>query len=82
MPNSDAEDADTLARRLSHLTGESVAEAVITALRERLIREETRRKAEEDLPERVSAYALRLRAEYDTRPVSQAEWDAACDDLR
>ena len=36
MPNSDAEDADTLARRLSHLTGESVAEAVITALRERL----------------------------------------------
>ena len=80
MPNIDAEEADALARRLSYPTGRSVAEAVITAPRERLMREEARRKADETLPERLSAYAERLRAEYDTRPVSRAEWDTACGD--
>lgn len=78
MPNTDAEDADALARRPSHPTGESVSEAVTTTSREHLMREEARRKADEDLPERSSAYAERLRAEYDTRPISRAEWDAAC----
>ena len=80
MPNIDAEEADAPARRLSHPTGESVAEAVLTALRERLTGEEARRKADETLPERLSADAERLRAGYDTRPVSRAEWDAACGD--
>ncbi len=36
-------DTDRLARRLAKLTGESITEAVGTALRERLVREERRR---------------------------------------
>jgi len=35
---------------------------------------------EDDLPTRLRDLAERLRASYDTRPVSPAEWDAACGD--
>jgi antitoxin VapB len=38
------DEADHLARRLAELTGESLTEAVLTALRERLRREETLRR--------------------------------------
>lgn len=69
-------EADELARDLARMTGESMAEAVIAALRERLARERVRREAA-TLPMRVAALAERLRADYDTRPVSRAEWDAA-----
>ena len=74
------EEADTLARRLVRLTGETMTEAVTIALRERLSREETRRVAGRDLPARLAAYAERMRRAYDTRPVSKAEWDAASGD--
>ena len=73
-------EADELARSLARLTGESMTEAVTTALRERLARERARRAASADLPARVAALAERLRAAYDTRPVSRAEWDAAAGD--
>ncbi len=71
-------EADTLARSLSRLTGESMTEAVTVALRERLAREEARRAEGDDLPARLTAFVERLHGQYDTRPVSQAEWDAAC----
>jgi antitoxin VapB len=74
------EEADGLARRLAKLTGETMTEAVTIALRERLMREETRRAAAENLPARLAAFAERVRANYDTRPVSKAEWDAASGD--
>ena len=72
------EEADRLARTLAKLTGETITEAVTTALRERLAREQARREAAANLPDRLAALSRRLRAAYDTRPVSRAEWDAAC----
>lgn len=69
------EEADLLARRLVRLTGETMTEAVTVALRERLLREDARRTAAEDLPARLTAFAERVRGAYDTRPVSKAEWD-------
>jgi len=74
------EEADALARRLVRLTGETMTEAVTIALRERVSREEARRVAAKDLPARLTAFAERVRDAYDTRPVSQAEWDAAAGD--
>jgi antitoxin VapB len=72
------EEADQLARTLAKLTGETITEAVTIALRERLAREQARREAATDLPARLAALSERLRAAYDTRPVSRPEWDAAC----
>ena len=77
-------EADELARCLARLTGESMTEAVTVALRERLARERARRAASAesaDLAARVTALAERLRASYDTRPVSRAEWDTAAGDM-
>lgn len=73
-------EADALARSLARLTGETMTEAVTAALRERLARERARRAAGGDLAERLAALSERLRAAYDTRPVSRAEWDAASGD--
>ena len=73
-------EADALARSLARLTGESMTDAVTAALRERLTRERARRAASADLPARVAALSEQLRAAYDTRPVSRAEWDAAAGD--
>lgn len=42
--NIDHPDADHLARELTAITGESVADAVVRALRERLAREQQRRQ--------------------------------------
>jgi antitoxin VapB len=75
-----SEEADRLARALARLTGESMTEVVTTALRERLARERARRAADKDLPARLAALAQQLRTAYDTRPVTKAEWDAACGD--
>jgi antitoxin VapB len=72
------DEADRLARTLAKLTGETITEAVTAALRERLTREKARREAAADLPASLAALSRRLRAAYDTRPVSRAEWDAAC----
>jgi len=71
------DEADRLARELTRLTGETMTDAVTAALRERLARERARREAAADLPARLAALSRRLRADYDTRPVSRAEWDEA-----
>lgn len=71
------EEADSLARSLAQLTGESLTEAVTTALRERLDRERARRHAGAGLTERLIALSARIRTHYDTRPVDKDEWDAA-----
>ena len=73
-------EADELARRLARLTGESMTQAVTTALRERLARASARREASATMPTRVAALSEQMRAAYDTRPVSRAEWDAAISD--
>lgn len=75
-----AADADRLARALAALTGETMTEAVIVALRERLAREQARREAAADLPSRIAAFSRRIRDAYDTRPATKAEWDAASGD--
>jgi antitoxin VapB len=75
------EEADTLARSLAQLTGETMTEAVTVALRERLARERARREAATQLPARLSALAAKIRGSYDTSPVSKEEWDAASGDL-
>ncbi len=73
-------EADQLARSLTRLTGETMTEAVTVALRERLARERTRRETAASLPTRLRALSSRLRTAYDTRPVSQREWDGAVGD--
>lgn len=71
------DEADRLARNLARLTGETMTQAVTQALRERLERETARRKTGADLPSRLAAVVDRFIGDYDTRPVSRAEWDAA-----
>ncbi len=73
-------EADDLARSLARLTGESMTEAVIIALQERLARERVRRETAASLPARLTALSAQLRAAYDTRPVSRQEWEAAAGD--
>jgi antitoxin VapB len=69
------QEADRLARHLAKLTGETMTEAVTVALRERLDREQERRKADEDLPARLQAFFEKhIRGKYDTRPVTEDEW--------
>jgi len=72
------EEADRLARELARLTGETMTDAITRSLRERLDRERARRAA--DLPARIAAFTARARPLLDTRPVTQAEWDAASGD--
>jgi antitoxin VapB len=75
------DEADRLARKLARLTGETMTQAVTEALRERLDREQARREARKtDLPRRLAALADRFNRDYDTRPVTQAEWDAVSGD--
>jgi len=71
---------DRLARALARLTGETMTDAVTTALRERLARERARRDAVTDLPTRLASLSRRLRNDYDTLPLSKAEWDSASGD--
>ena len=67
------EEAARLARALAKLTGESIAQAVTSALRERLDREQARRQSAEDLPARLVVLSESLRSAYGTRPVGRAE---------
>ena len=62
-----SEEADRLARRLAATTGESLTEAVLVALRERLAREERRREADT-----IGARLERLAAEIAELPVLDA----------
>ena len=73
-------EADELARALARLTGETMTDAVTTALRERLVRERSHRDATAGMPARLTALSARLRTAYDTRPVSAEEWAAAAGD--
>jgi antitoxin VapB len=73
-------EADELARSLARLTGESMTEAITTALRERLARERARRETAATLPARLTSLSCQLRVAYDTRSVSREEWDAAAGD--
>jgi antitoxin VapB len=75
--NIKSNEADKLARELVRLTGETMTEAVIVALRERMARERAARKAAADLPARIKAFSKSVRANYDTRPVTKEEWDRA-----
>ncbi len=70
-------EADRLARALAKLTGETLTDAITTALRERLARERAKHEAAVNLPACVGAFSQRIRNAYDTRPVTKAEWDAA-----
>jgi antitoxin VapB len=74
------DEADRLARELSRLTGETMTAAVTKALAERLQRERAARVADAELPTRVRAFAARIRPNYDTRPITKAEWDWASGD--
>lgn len=74
------EDADRLARALARLTGESMTEAVTKALAERLDRERAARAANDSLPQKLEALAAAFRRNYDLRPITKQEWDAASGD--
>jgi antitoxin VapB len=52
-----APEADRLARRLSAVTGETITDAVIVAMRERLAREEGKRLDKDVLLEEIRAIA-------------------------
>ena len=69
-----------MARSLARVTGETMTEAIITALRERLVREQAAREAAATLTTRLMALKAKLRANYDTRTLTRAEWDAASGD--
>lgn len=65
------DEADALARRLSSTTGESLTDAVLVALRERLQREEARRRiGTADRLRRLASEAGELRV-IDDRPVDE-----------
>jgi antitoxin VapB len=65
------DEADALARRLSSTTGESLTDAVLVALRERLQREEAKRRVgTSDRLRRLAAEAAELRV-IDDRPVDE-----------
>ncbi len=50
-----APEADRLARQLAAVTGETITDAVIVAMRERLAREENRRQNKDALLEEIRA---------------------------
>jgi len=52
-----APEADRLARQLANLTGETITDAVIVAMRERLAREERRQRNEQQMIEDLMAIA-------------------------
>ncbi len=78
--NINNDEADRLARELTILTGESIVEAVTAALRQRVERERAARSASADLPAKIKAFAERIRPNYNTSPVTKAEWDQASGD--
>lgn len=74
------DEADRLARELARLTGETLTDSITKALREHLERERAARQAEGDLPKRIREFAARIEGNFDTRPVTGAEWDWASGD--
>lgn len=79
-PSIKTEEADRLARELSRMTGETMTEAITTAMRERLERLYSEQEAEGDYVKRVRAFARSVAHRYDRRPVTKEEWDEAVGD--
>jgi antitoxin VapB len=65
-----APEADRLARQLTAVTGETITDAIIVAMRERLVREETRRRNSDVLLEEIRAISAHCASLplLDTRP--------------
>ncbi|WMT92591.1 type II toxin-antitoxin system VapB family antitoxin [Pelagibacterium sp. H642] len=74
------EEADKLARELSRLTGETMTDAITTAMRERLERVRAEREAHGDYVARVQAFVRKRAHLFDRRPVTKQEWDEASGD--
>lgn len=74
------EEADRLARELSHLTGETMTDAITQAMRERLERLRAERQAEGEYVARAQAFVRRHADSFDRRPVRKQEWDEAVGD--
>ena len=70
------EEADRLARKLAHLRGESITEAVTVALREQCAREEAKpRTKEQKLAAMRATVAEMQKYIVDWSPVTKEEWD-------
>jgi antitoxin VapB len=70
------DEADRLARELARLHGETLTEAVTTALRQRLDRDRAKpRTPEEKVAAMQEAAAEFRRNATDLRPVTKEEWD-------
>lgn len=74
------EEADRLARELSRLTGETMTEAITTAMRERIERLHAEQDDEDSYAARIDAFVRERMHNYDRRPVTRAEWDEASGD--
>lgn len=74
------EEADRLARQLAALTGETMTETVTRSLKERLERLTEANDNDDNLAERIQAFAASIAHRYDTSPVTKEEWDEACGD--
>ncbi len=70
--NLKSEEARRLAAELSRMTGESMTDAVIVSLRERLERE-TRKSGRENLAEDLLEMGRRFRAQMPNPPVDHAD---------
>lgn len=70
------EEADRLARTLARLHGETLTEAVTTALRERLDRDRAKPRSPEEKLAAMNAALEEMRKDIvDFRPVTKEEWD-------
>jgi antitoxin VapB len=75
------EEADRLARKLAHLRGETITEAVTVALREQCTREEAKPRTYEERLAAIQKAAANVRRHLtDLRPVTKEEWDEINDD--
>jgi antitoxin VapB len=75
------EEADRLARRLAHLRGETITEAVTVALREQCAREEAKPRTYNERLAAIEEAAANVRHHLtDLRPVTKEEWDEINDD--
>ena len=70
------EEADRLARELARLHGETLTEAVTTALRQRLDRDRAKPRTPEAKRAAMNATLNEMRKDItDWRPVTKEEWD-------
>jgi antitoxin VapB len=74
------EEADRLARELARLHGETLTEAVTTALRERWARDCAEPPTATEKLAKLEAFLDSIDGHYDKRPVTKAEWDEASGD--